>query len=406
MNERLKKLGLSKNVWILGVISLLNDVSSEIVFPLVPIFLTSVLGAPASVLGLIEGVSDASSSISTALFGFMSDKIQRRKPFAIFGYGLSTLSKLIMSLAYSWPVVFLGQFTLRLARGVRTTARDALILESTDKPLRGRAFGFHRSMDAAGGVFGPLLAIVLLGALSYNYRAVFFWAFIPSAIAALLLIFVKEKPKTKERKLGMHFEWNKANRAFKLFLLVDLIFTIGNSSLAFLILRSKELGLTVSLTVLVYVLFNITYTIFSVPAGVLADQIGSKRVIFSGYMLFALVYFLFGMAGSSDWVWFLFPAYGIFLALTDGVGRAYVSRLVPHEIAASAFGIYSITTGLVTFLASFIAGILWSVISPSAPFYFGGAMAFIAAVLFYILSRWIRSHPEAIALPVRPLHLK
>jgi len=395
------KLGLSKNVWLMGVVSLLNDISSEIVYPIVPIFLTTVLGAPVAVVGLIEGLTEASSNFLMAVSGFVSDRYQKRKPFVVFGYGLSTVSKLIFSLAFSWPVVFLGRLTNRLGKGVRTTARDALIIESTEKSDRGKAFGFHRTMDTLGAVVGPSLSILMLQYFHGNYRAVFFWAFVPSALAMLLLFFLSEKRKDHLSIKVMRFEWGKANVSFKLFLLISLLFTLGNSSVAFLILRAQNLGLSVSLTILVYVLINVSSAIFAIPAGMMSDKIGAKKVLFFGYLLFSYVYLIMGMTNDSNLLWLLFPIYGLFLALTEGVGRAYISRLVPHEIAASAFGIFQITTGFATFAASYIAGILWSTISPSAPFIFGSIMAFGSASLFYLFSRWIRTHPQA-----SPLSLK
>ncbi len=399
MGDRKSKWGFSRNVWVMGVVSLLNDLSSEITYPLVPIFLTSVLGAPVTVVGLIEGIADASANFFMAISGFVSDKFQRRKPFITAGYGLSTLSKFILSVSFVWPTVMLSRITNRLGKGVRTTARDALIIESTEKENRGRAFGFHRTLDNIGAIFGPFLSVLLLGLLSGNYRMIFFWAFIPSAVAMLLLFFVTEKKKPALGLKGMHFEWRKTNVSFKLFLFISFLFAIGNSSNAFMILRAQDLGLSVSLTMLVYVLMNIFSATFSMPAGVMADRVGAKRVLFFGYLLFSYVYLMFGMAEGSGIVWFLFPAYGVFLALTEGVGKAYISRLVPHEIAASAFGVYQIVIGLGTLLSSLIAGILWTSVSPASPFVFGSILAFTAAGLFYLLSRWIRVHPEARPLP-------
>ena len=401
MGDKRLKLGLTKNVWIMGVVSLLNDLSSEIVYPLVPIFLTSILGAPASVVGLIEGIADASANFFMAISGFVSDKVQKRKPFIVTGYGLSTASKFILSVSFGWPMVLFSRITNRLGKGIRTTARDALIIESTGKTDRGRAFGFHRTLDNVGAILGPILSIVLLKALMGNYRLVFFWAFVPSAIAMLLLFFLTEKKKSSLDLKGMHFEWKKANVSFKLFLLISFIFAIGNSSNAFMILRAQNLGLSVSLTMLVYVLMNVSSSLFSIPAGILADRIGAKRVLSFGFLLFSYVYLMFGMADSSGVVWFLFPAYGLFLALTEGVGKAYLSRLIPHEIAGSAFGLYQVVIGTATFLASFIAGLMWTDISPAAPFIFGSVMAFSAAGLFYLLNRWIKVHPQSQPIPLK-----
>ena len=398
---RKPQLVLSKNVWVMGFVSLLNDLSSEIVFPLVPIFLTSVLGAPVAIVGFIEGVSDALANFLMAISGFFSDKLQRRWPFIFTGYGLSTLSKLLLSISYGWPMVMLGRVTNRLGKGVRTTARDALITESTGKTIRGMAFGLHRTMDTIGAIAGPFAAMVLLNIFSNNYRHVFFWAFIPSALAMLLLLLVDDKRQELSSHLKMRFEWHKANFSFKLFLFISFVFTLGNSSIAFLILRAQNLGLTVGQTMLAYVMLSTTSALFSIPAGIISDRIGAKRVLFFGYLLFSYIYMMLGLINTSHMVWILFPAYGLFLSLTDGVSRAYISRLVPHKISASAFGIYQVVIGVTIFLSSYIAGMLWSLVSPSTPFIFGSVMAFVAASLFYLLSRWIRVHPESYAEPVR-----
>lgn len=383
---------ISKNVIILGIVSLLNDFASEMVYPIVPIFLVSVLGAPALVVGFIEGVADSISKILQAFFGITSDRSQKRKEYVMWGYGFATASHLIMALAGTWPIVLFARVINRTGKGIRTSARDALITESTEKELRGRSFGFHRTMDSMGAVMGPLFSIWLLKKLHDNYRQLFFIAFIPALLGLLLLIFfIKEKQKPALGLRGLHFQWSKANDSFKIFLLISFIFTLGNSSDVFLILRSHNLGLSLGLTIFTYVLLNSTYALFSMPAGILADRIGARKVLFIGFLLFALVYLSFGYIGSASWVWVLFPIYGIFLALTDGVGKAYISKLIPHEISASAFGIYQTLMGVGTFLASTIAGALWTFVGPRTPFYFGGILALIAAVMFLFLTKRVRA---------------
>ena len=397
-----KQFGLSKNVKIMGLVSFLNDMSTEMINPVLPIFITTILGAPASVVGLIEGIADATSNLLMAVSGIESDRQQKRKPFVVLGYGLSTISKLIYSLALGWPMVLLGRITNRAGKGVRTTSRDALIVESTDKPNRGKSFGFHRMMDNAGAIFGPLLSLFVLNLLNDNYRLMFFWAFVPSAIAMIMLFFLHEKKKEAMGEKGMRFEWKKTNSSFRIFLLISLIFALASSSYAFLILRAQNLGMSLDLTITVYVLFNLTNSLLSLPAGYLSDKIGPKRVIFIGYLLFSIVYLGFGVAKNDMVVWLLFPMYGAYLAMTEGIGKAYISRLVPHEITASAFGIYQTLLGFTTFLSSFIAGILWTQFGPSSTFYLSSLLGLIAALLFLILSRRISIHPEAASL----LHLE
>jgi len=389
MEEIKKKLPL--NVWILGIVSLLNDIASEMVYPVIPIFLISVLGAPVMIVGIIEGLADSTSKILTAFTGLASDRLQKRKLFVTLGYGFATVSHFVMSIAYVWPVVMFGRVINRIGKGMRTSARDALITESTEKINRGRSFGIHRTMDKAGAVLGPIISIFILKALNNNYHQLFFIAFIPALVGAILIVlFIKEKAKLPLGPNGMKFQWSKANDSYKIFLLISVIFTLGNSSDAFLILRSQNLGLSVGLTIFTYVLFNLTYSVFSVPAGIVADKIGARKVLFIGFLIFAFVYACFGFVDKPDYVWILFPIYGIYNALTDGVANSYISKLIPHEISASAFGIYQTLLGIATFLASAIAGMLWTYIDVKAPFYFGSGLAVIASLLFLFLTKKIK----------------
>lgn len=383
-----KKLKIPKNVFILGLVSFFNDIASEMIYPLVPIFLTSVLGAPVSVVGLIEGIAESIASILKVISGWMSDKMQKRKPFVISGYSLSAFSKIIFSLAYSWPVVLLARFVDRFGKGTRTSARDALITESSDSSARGRTFGFHRAMDTMGAVIGPLLAIVAMQILNENYRTIFLLSFIPAFIGVLLLFFfVKEKDRKSKSTADFQFNWKSLDPSFKVFLFISFIFALGNSSNAFLILRAQNLGLSVTMVMLAYVLFNFVYAVFSLPAGIISDKIGPKKILLAGFLLFAVIYLFFGLITKSIFIWLLFPFYGIYMALTEGIGKAYISNLIPKEKAGTAFGIYQTTIGLCTFFASWIAGLLWSYVSISAPFIFGSVMAMLAALLFYVFGK-------------------
>jgi MFS family permease len=385
------KFGISKNVFVLGLVSFFNDVASEMIYPIVPIFLTSVLAAPVAIVGLIEGIAESTASILKFVSGWLSDKFQKRKPFVVLGYSFSAISKIFLSLAHSWPFVLFARFIDRFGKGTRTSARDALIAESSENLVRGRSFGFHRALDTLGAVVGPLIALLAIHFLDNKFRLIFFLAFIPAFIAILLLIFlVKEKKKELISSSTFHFNWRNFDPSFKIFLLISFIFALGNSSDAFLILRAQNLGLSVSLIVLTYVLFNFTYAIFSTPAGIISDKIGPKKVLLAGFLLFSAVYLFFGLAHSSLFLWLLFPIYGIYMALTEGVGKAYISNLIPQEKTGTAFGVYQTTIGLCTFFASLIAGLLWTYIGVSAPFIFGSLMAVISAFLFVILGKKIK----------------
>jgi MFS family permease len=385
------KIGISKNVFVLGLVSFFNDVASEMIYPIVPIFLTSVLGAPVAIVGLIEGIAESTASILKVVSGWLSDKFQRRKPFVVAGYSFSAISKIILSLAFSWLFVLIARFIDRFGKGTRTSARDALIAESSENSVRGRAFGFHRALDTLGAVVGPMVALLAIHFLDNNFRLIFFLAFIPAFIGILLLLFfVKEKKKEANSSSTFHFNWHNLDPSFKIFLLISFIFALGNSSDVFLILRAQNLGLSLTLVVLVYVLFNFTYAIFSIPAGIISDKIGPRKVLLAGFLLFSAVYLFFGLADSSLFLWLLFPVYGLYMALTEGVGKAYISNLVTQEKTGTAFGVYQTTIGLTTFFASLIAGLLWTYIGVSAPFIFGSIMAVISAFLFVVLEKKIK----------------
>ena len=385
------KFGISKNVFVLGLVSFFNDVASEMIYPIVPIFLTGILGAPVAVVGLIEGIAESTASILKVVSGWLSDKLQKRKPFVVAGYSFSAISKILLSLAFSWLFVLFARFVDRFGKGTRTSARDALIAESSDTLTRGKSFGFHRALDTLGAVVGPLIALLAIHFLDNNFRLIFFLAFIPSCIGIiLLLLFVKERQKEKNPDQAIRFSWHDLDPSFKIFLLISFVFALGNSSDAFLILRAQNLGLSIILVVLAYVLFNFTYALFSTPAGIISDKIGAKKVLFSGFLLFSIIYLLFGLTNNSLILWFLFPFYGIYMALTEGVGKAYISNLIPQEKTGMAFGIYQTTIGLCTFFASLIAGLLWTNIGVSAPFIFGSVMAIISAFLFVVLEKKIK----------------
>lgn len=383
--------GIPRNVKLLGFVSLLTDISSEMLYPIIPVFLTAVLHAPMAALGLIEGLAEGTANILKIYSGWWSDRIGRRKPFVIGGYGLSACSKPLLALATGWPLVLVLRLADRTGKGLRSSARDALIADYTTEAQRGRAFGLHRAMDSLGAVAGPLIALYFLSRLGDNpesYRTIFRWAIVPALLGVLLLFAVRERPFTARYKrpaLG----WQVFNSDFRIFVLVNLVFAIGNSSDAFLILRAKELFASTAnamvTVILAYVLYNLAYALGAYPAGVLADRIGSRRVFAGGLVLFALVYGGFAVNHDPRLVWALFAVYGFYTAFTDGVGKAYASQLITAEYRATGLGVYTMSTGLANLGASVAAGALWQRFGFQAAFLYGAVMALVAVGLFVTL---------------------
>lgn len=375
-----------KNVTIAGFVSFFMDISSEMIYPLVPLFLANVLGVNKSVIGLIEGVAESTASLLKVFSGWFSDRIGNRKWLMAAGYAISTLSRPFVALASGWQHVMGSRFIDRFGKGVRTAPRDAIIAESTDRAYLGRAFGFHRAMDTMGAVVGPAIAFFLLGVFSNDYRKVFWLSMIPGVIAVLLIIlYITEKKRAvathaDRPKLTLkHFNWR-----FKFFVIIAGIFAIGNSSDVFLILRAQQVGISTVMIPVVYLLFNLIYSLSSIPAGVAADRFGRKRMILLGFVLFAILYHGFGSASDTRTIWILFGFYGLFMGLTEGIQKAFLATIIPQYFKATAFGFYNTVAGLAMLPASLIGGWLWDNVSPSATFYFGAVTAGVSAILFAV----------------------
>lgn len=380
--------GIKKNVFLLGLVSFFNDISSEMLYPLIPIFLTTVLFAPVAAVGLIEGIAEASASLTKGYSGWLSDRFERRRPLITLGYAISAVAKPLLGAATVWPMVLGLRFADRVGKGVRTAARDALIADSSDEKHRGRAFGFHRALDTSGAVIGPLLALALLGLLGENLRLVFFVSFIPALAGILLLFRVRERPRKAPAGGPMlSFKLALFDRRFKLFLLAVLVFSLGNSSDVFLILRAKDLGFSTFLVVLAYAFYNVVYALASTPAGVISDRIGRKWVMGIGLLVFALVYAGFALAGDQNLVWGLFAVYGFYIAMTEGVGKAFVVDLVPESLRGTALGTYHMGVGLMALPASLLAGLLWTWVSPAATFGLGAVTAVLGAGILFSLRK-------------------
>lgn len=429
--------GLTPNVIRLGLVSFFADVASEMLYPLIPVFLTAVLGAPVAVVGLIEGLAEATASILKSVSGALSDRTRRRIPWIFGGYGLSAVSKPLMALAQGWPLVLFARVSDRVGKGLRTSPRDALLADSTPADCRGRAFGWHRSMDTMGAVVGPLIALGLVtllgGDTGANLRLILLLAFVPGAIGAFLVLTVKEvgapKPKLATGKAGAAGppegdsvaqgvapgtsveglepaggpaapagRWRgfvSLPPAFRKYLVAWGVFALANSSDVFLILRARSLGFGVAGVTGLYCLYNLVYAAASPVLGHRSDTVGRRRVLAGGLGVFALVYVGFAVATKGWMLWVLFAVYGLYIAATEGVGKAAAVDLVPSALRGTAVGVLGTVTGVATLVASSVAGVLWSAVGPWAAFAFGAAGAVLSIALLAVL------HPfrEAPVLP-------
>lgn len=400
-----KIIGLERNVFFTGLVSFFMDFSSEMIYPLVPIFLSSVLGVNKSIIGLIEGIAESTASLLKVFSGWFSDRIGKRKILLIVGYGISTLSRPIVALSTLWSHVLVFRFIDRFGKGIRGAPRDAIIAESTPHKDLGRSFGFHRGMDTLGAVIGPAIAFILLLLFTGNYRLVFWLSMIPGIIAVLIIVFfIKErgkgvKAKSVKESKGQsseesgsvtlkHYDANPNPRSFdwrfKAFVAIATLFAIGNSSDVFLILKATDTGIKETQIPIIYLCFNLIYSLTSVPAGILSDRIGRKRIILAGFILFGFVYWGFANASEQKHIWGLFLLYGVFMGLTEGIQKAYLGTIIPDKFRATGYGIFNTFVGLAILPASIIGGWLWDKYGSHATFYYGSITAFLSAFLFIL----------------------
>lgn len=383
---------ISRNVRKLGVVSLLTDLSSEMLYAVVPLYVTEVLGAPISVVGLIEGIAESTASTLKAVSGWLSDRTRRRRPFALAGYVLSALAKPLLALAGSWVWVLGARLADRTGKGLRGPARDALIADSTPPEHRGRAFGFHRAMDTTGAVIGPLIALVAISWFDLGYVELFLFAVVPAVAGVVVFTRVVEirgpGPEFPAKGGGLEV----SPELFR-FLVVTALFAIGNSSNVFLLLRARDLGWSTEGVLGLYVIYNLTYAAAAMPAGSLSDRIGRRRVLLGGFALSGFVYAGFAIADNALYAVPLLALYGLYAAAFAGAGRAYVADLAPRGNIATAMGLYQSVTGALVLVASLVAGALWDRFGAAAPFAFGAAMSLTAASLFATSCRQARARP-------------
>jgi MFS family permease len=382
--------GVPRNVFVLGLVSFAADVSTEMLYPVLPAFLTVTLGAPVPVVGVIEGVAEGTAGVSKVGAGWWSDRLPQRRPLVAGGYALAAVGKALLALSFVWPQVLVARFADRLGKGVRTAPRDALLADATVAGQRGRNFGFHRAADTLGAVVGPLIGLALVAAAGEDrLRLVFALAVLPAVLAVVLVSVAREHPRDARPAEAdrRRFDLRGAPAAYWFLVGVMLLFTFGNSSDAFLLLRAQDLGLGLTSVILAYTLFNATYALLSFPAGIVADRAGPRPVLASGFALFGAVYLGMALAGGSGAVWPLFAAYGVTLALTEAVGRAFIADLVPPDRRGTFLGAYHTAIGLTAVVASALAGVLWSQVGPATPFALGAGTGLAAAALLLLAPR-------------------
>jgi MFS family permease len=375
--------GFTRNIIIVGVVSLFTDLSSQMVFPLIPLYLVTI-GASAWVVGLVEGAAESTASLLKVFSGYRSDKIRKRKPFVFVGYSLSALTKPLFALANIWPFVLIIRITERIGKGIRTAPRDAIIAESADESVRGKAYGFHRAMDGVGSISGAILAFILLPIL--GFKNIFLIAIIPGMIAVLFVYFIQEKKVIeKTNKMNLKISFKKLPTNLKLFITISAIFSFGHFGYAFLLLRARNIGLGNDTAIFLYVLFYIVYTLFIIPAGIISDKIGRKPVIFFGYFIFGITALGLIFTYQMTALLVIFIIYGLFFAMIDGVQRAFVVDLSPPELKATALGTFHTAIGLVALPGGLIAGIIWDNISPNATFIFGLILTLLSLILLIFI---------------------
>lgn len=387
----MKKGFLSVNVILLSFVSLCNDVASDMIYPLLPVFITSVGGTPA-ILGVIEGFAETIASLLKLFSGYMSDFIKKRKPLAFIGYFLSNALRPLYYFTESWIPIFFVRFSDKVGKGLRSAPRDALIADSTNTTNRARAFSFHRALDNFGALIGPLFAMGILYLFSENIKTVFLLSLIPGFLALVLMFFVKETAKDdkNKNKSGNSNDFKTIlsikifHQKFKSFALSVFFFTLGNSSDAFLILRLKDAGVKTVYLPFLWGLLNLVKSIGNYPMGVIADKTDKKNVIIIGWLTYALVYFLFAVVTTKTAVILVFLLYGLYFSLTEGVERAYISDIVDLDIRGRAYGIYNFAIGISALPSSILFGYLWQTFSYKVAFLSGVVFSIFALILFII----------------------
>jgi MFS family permease len=377
--------GLSRNTFLLALSSLFSDISTEMLYPILPVFLTQVLHASGSIVGLVDGVAQAAQNIVQGFSGAISDRLQRRKPIALIGYLLSAIAKPLMGLATVWQALLGARLLDRLGAGTRSAPRDALVASSVDERDRGRAFGLEGLGDNAGAFLGPLLALFLLYGLHLNLRSIFYLAIVPGLLAFLMVLPVTEQRVAVAAKSKIDVNLGQFPRRYWNYLVATALFVAGNSSNAFLILQTSDVGVSLETTTLIYAAFNLVAALISYPAGALSDRWGRRNILLAAIAVFFVAYLGFALTRNALFIGALFVLYGLYQGAFRAVGKALASDLVPRHLRASGVGWYSATVGLWQLVASVVAGLLWDRIGHAVVFYFGALFAAVGIIALLAL---------------------
>ena len=379
------------NIIFLGLVSFFTDLSTEMVYPLIPLYLTSAFGATPALIGVIEGIAESLASLLKVFSGYLSDKFQNKKLIAFSGYATSLFYKLALLLAGSWAGILAARVIDRFGKGIRTAPRDVLVSESAEKNNMGKSFGLHKALDMAGAAIGILITYFLLRSSDgdFDYTRIFMISAIPAVLGLCMFFFIKEKKEPRQLREREPFWKNirKIDGQLKLYLLVVALFTLGNSSNSFLLLKAKATGFDDTSVILLYFIFNITAALLSMPFGGLSDKLGRKKLLVSGYLVFALCYLGFAFSNSQPQMVAVFVLYGAYTAMIAGVERAFVAEIAPTNLKGTMLGLHSTVTGIALLPASVIAGVLWTQFGAAVPFLFGAAMSLLAAGILLLFMK-------------------
>lgn len=379
-----KKEVVVSNIVLIGMVSLLIDMSTEMVYPIVPLFLTATLGASPAIVGIIEGIAESIASILKVFSGYIGDKYKNKKVLTFIGYAASAIYKILLLLAGSWVSVLIARIIDRTGKGIRTAPRDALIAQSSEKDKLGGSYGLHKMLDMAGSSVGAFIAFIIV-TIGLKYKVAFMWSIIPAILGIIIIPFIKEDKSKKQKSEKLTFKNLNLSLKLKLYLAVIFIFNLGNSSNTFLLLKAQNLGFSSSYVMLLYLVFNVSTSLLAIPSGKLSDKFGRRLILVSGYAIYGLVYLGFAVLSSKTVIFLLFIFYGAYTAFISGAERAFVAEVSPDKYKGTVLGIYGMMQGIGLLLASIIAGAMWVRISPDAPFWFGGALGLISAALIAVI---------------------